>query len=32
VGKDLVATGEGESKQDAEQNAAKEALVKRGWN
>ncbi|MFZ2621394.1 MAG: ribonuclease III [Minisyncoccia bacterium] len=32
VGKELVATGEGESKQDAEQEAAKEALQKRGWN
>lgn len=32
VGKDLVATGEGESKQDAEQIAAREALQKRGWN
>jgi ribonuclease-3 len=32
VGKDLVATGEGESKQDAEQSAAKLALEKRGWN
>ncbi len=32
VGKELVATGEGESKQDAEQNAALEALKKRGWN
>ncbi len=32
VGKELVATGEGESKQDAEQNAAREALLKRGWN
>ncbi|MCX6701826.1 MAG: ribonuclease III [Candidatus Zambryskibacteria bacterium] len=32
VGKDLVATGEGESKQDAEQEAAREALKIRGWN
>ncbi len=32
VGKDLMATGEGESKQEAEQNAAKEALKTRGWN
>ncbi|MBI4155710.1 MAG: ribonuclease III [Candidatus Zambryskibacteria bacterium] len=32
VGRDLVATGTGESKQDAEQNAAKEALKIRGWN
>jgi len=31
VGKDLIATGEGDSKQDAEQRAAKEALIKRGW-
>ncbi len=31
IGKDLVATGEGESKQDAEQEAAEEALSKRGW-
>ena len=32
VGKDLVATGEGESKQDAEQEAAQKALEVRGWN
>ncbi len=32
LGKDLVATGEGESKQDAEQGAARKALEKRGWN
>ena len=32
VGKDLVAQGEGESKQDAEQEAARSALVARGWN
>ncbi len=32
VGKDLVATGEGESKQDAEQMAARKALEIRGWN
>ena len=32
VGKELVATGEGESKQDAEQNAARSALLARGWN
>lgn len=32
VGKELVATGEGESKQDAEQMAAKKALETRGWN
>ncbi len=31
IGKDQVATGEGISKQIAEQNAAKEALVKKGW-
>ena len=31
LGKDLVSTGEGESKQDAEQSAAREALLKRGW-
>ena len=31
VGKELVATGEGESKQDAEQFAARQALNKRGW-
>ncbi len=32
VGKDLVATGDGVSKQEAEQTAAKEALKVRGWN
>ena len=32
IGKDLVATGEGESKQEAEQEAAREALKIRGWN
>lgn len=32
VGKELVATGEGKSKQDAEQSAAKEALLKKSWN
>ncbi len=32
VGKDLMATGEGESKQEAEQNAARAALMVRGWN
>ncbi|KND48206.1 MAG: ribonuclease III [Parcubacteria bacterium C7867-006] len=32
IGKDLIATGEGKSKQDAEQIAAREALHKRGWN
>lgn len=31
VGKDLVATGEGNSKQDAEQEAARKALISRGW-
>lgn len=32
LGKELIATGEGDSKQVAEQSAAREALVKRGWN
>lgn len=32
IGKDLVASGEGESKQDAEQMAARSALEVRGWN
>ncbi len=32
IGKELVATGEGDSKQDAEQKAAREALKVRGWN
>ncbi len=32
VGKELVATGEGDSKQDAEQAAARAALSARGWN
>ncbi len=32
VGKDLVATGDGDSKQDAEQGAARKALEARGWN
>jgi ribonuclease-3 len=32
VGKELVATGEGDSKQDAEQMAAQKALETRGWN
>jgi ribonuclease III len=32
VGKELISQGTGESKQDAEQNAAKEALKVRGWN
>ncbi len=32
VGKELVATGTGESKQDAEQEAAEQALKVRGWN
>ncbi|MFA5889172.1 MAG: ribonuclease III [Candidatus Paceibacterota bacterium] len=31
VGKDLVATGDGVSKQEAEQAAARSALVTRGW-
>ena len=31
VGKELIATGEGESKQDAEQQAARKALEVRGW-
>lgn len=31
IGKELVATGEGKSKQDAEQMAAREALAKKGW-
>ncbi len=31
VGKDLIATGEGKSKQDAEQVAAREALKTKGW-
>lgn len=32
IGKEQIATGDGISKQIAEQNAAKEALQKRGWN
>lgn len=32
VGKELISTGEGVSKQEAEQDAAKSALEKRGWN
>ncbi len=32
VGKDLIATGEGKSKQDAEQVAAKSALETKGWS
>ncbi len=32
IGKDLVASGEGKSKQDAEQGAARKALEVRGWN
>lgn len=32
VGKDQVALGEGKSKQDAEQMAARQALEVRGWN
>lgn len=31
IGKDLIATGEGKSKQDAEQSAAKEALKSKDW-
>ncbi len=31
VGKDLIATGEGDSKQEAEQEAAQKALKSRGW-
>ena len=31
VGRELVATGEGESKQDAEQESAKKALEAKGW-
>jgi ribonuclease-3 len=31
IGKDQIATGEGISKQIAEQNAAKDALAKKGW-
>ncbi len=31
LGKELVAKGEGKSKQDAEQNAAKKALDSKGW-
>lgn len=32
IGKELIATGEGVSKQEAEQNAAKKALETKGWN
>ncbi|MEQ1561308.1 MAG: ribonuclease III [Nitrospira sp.] len=32
IGKELIATGEGDSKQDAEQKAARGALQVRGWN
>jgi ribonuclease-3 len=32
VGKELIAVGDGDSKQDAEQNAALKALNVRGWN
>ena len=32
IGKDLVAEGEGKSKQDAEQEAARLALSNKGWN
>ncbi len=31
LGKELVASGEGDSKQDAEQEAARKALQKKGW-
>lgn len=31
LGKDLIATGDGDSKQDAEQEAAEKALQVRGW-
>lgn len=31
LGKDLVVSGEGQSKQDAEQNAARKALAEKGW-
>lgn len=31
IGEDLIAEGEGLSKQDAQRNAAKEGLVKKGW-
>ncbi len=31
LGKELVASGEGESKQDAEQEAARKGLEKKGW-
>jgi ribonuclease-3 len=31
IGKDLIATGEGKSKQDAEQEAAEEALNIKNW-
>lgn len=32
IGKDLLGEGEGKSKQDAEQEAARDALKKKGWN
>lgn len=32
IGSDLIAKGSGRSKQDAEQAAAQEALVKKGWD
>lgn len=32
IGKDQIATGEGKSKQEAEQNAALRALEAKGWN
>lgn len=31
IGDDLIAEGEGLSKQDAQRNAAKEGLIKKGW-
>ncbi len=31
VGKDQIVTGEGKSKQDAEQDAARKALIEKGW-
>jgi ribonuclease-3 len=32
IGKELLGEGEGKSKQDAEQEAARDALKKKGWN
>ena len=31
VGRDRLATGEGKSKQEAEQDAAQKALIAKGW-